>query len=175
MRGVPLLLDGSTDRPTDRIFIACHDPLLFQERYAKMRPVASRYNIIQLGLCTFTKEKPGKGQGQEEQLVARPYNIYACARCRKRTKGRVHLPWYNRSYSERLLSWFGKVDQGVLDETTMLCNSFVRRKTRKPTPTFKQPFIHHHRVTPLSSMVHLNPLSAYEFDGHACSASVYHN
>ncbi len=79
MRGVPLLLDGSTDRPTDRIFIACHDPLLFQERYAKMRPVASRYNIIQLGLCTFTKEKPGKGQGQEEQLVARPYNIYACA------------------------------------------------------------------------------------------------
>lgn len=47
------------------------------ERYAKMRPVASRYNIIQLGLCTFTKGKGGKGK--EEELVARPYNIYTCA------------------------------------------------------------------------------------------------
>lgn len=45
-----------------------------QERYAKMRTVASRYNIIQLGLCTFTKGKGGKGE-----LVARPYNIYTCA------------------------------------------------------------------------------------------------
>jgi poly(A)-specific ribonuclease len=43
-----------------------------------MRPVASRYNIIQLGLCTFTREK-GKGKGKEETLVARPYNIYTCA------------------------------------------------------------------------------------------------
>lgn len=51
-----------------------------QERYAKMRPVASRYNIIQLGLCTFTKGggKGGKKQGADE-LVARPFNIYTCA------------------------------------------------------------------------------------------------
>lgn len=47
-----------------------------QERYAKMRPVASRYNIIQLGLCTFTK---GKGKKGAEELVARPFNIYTCA------------------------------------------------------------------------------------------------
>lgn len=47
-----------------------------------MRPVASRYNIIQLGLCTFTKEKKPSGKGgskAQETLVARPYNIYTCA------------------------------------------------------------------------------------------------
>lgn len=43
-----------------------------------MRTVASRYNIIQLGLCTFTKSKGGEGK-DEGQLVARPYNIYTCA------------------------------------------------------------------------------------------------
>lgn len=43
-----------------------------------MRTVASRYNIIQLGLCTFTKSKGGEGK-DEGQLVARPYNIFTCA------------------------------------------------------------------------------------------------
>lgn len=39
-------------------------------RYSKMRNVASRYNIIQFGLCLFHESESGSG------YLARPYNFY---------------------------------------------------------------------------------------------------
>lgn len=39
-------------------------------RYSKMRTVASRYNIIQVGVCLFHETESGGG------YVARPYNFY---------------------------------------------------------------------------------------------------
>mmetsp|Transcript_49885 Transcript_49885/g.154111 ORF Transcript_49885/g.154111 Transcript_49885/m.154111 type:complete len:118 (-) Transcript_49885:4-357(-) len=39
-------------------------------RYAKMRNVASRYHIIQFGLCLFHETEDGNG------YIARPYNFF---------------------------------------------------------------------------------------------------
>lgn len=52
-----------------------------QERYAKMYPISSRYNIVQMGVCVFSKAtKKGKlAEGEKETLVARPYNFYTFA------------------------------------------------------------------------------------------------
>jgi hypothetical protein len=41
-----------------------------QERYTKMYPISSRYNIVQMGVCVFSKSDD-KGS-----LVARPYNFF---------------------------------------------------------------------------------------------------
>lgn len=50
-----------------------------QERYAKMKPVAETYRIIQLGVCLFHPKQAQSEQGDNSQQVsyeARPYNFY---------------------------------------------------------------------------------------------------
>lgn len=44
-----------------------------KERYAKMYPISSRYNIVQMGVCIFSKSD------DKTSLVARPYNFYTFA------------------------------------------------------------------------------------------------
>lgn len=56
-----------------------------QERYAKTYPISSRYNIVQMGVCIFSKvpdEKTKSKKGEEakkETLIARPFNFYTFA------------------------------------------------------------------------------------------------
>ncbi len=56
-----------------------------QERYAQMYPISSRYNIVQMGVCIFSKatnEKTRSRKGAEakkEILIARPFNFYTFA------------------------------------------------------------------------------------------------
>ena len=62
-----------------------------QERYAKMRPVATRFSIVQMGVAIFSsgskgagKEKGGKGKGKGKKkesgtLTVKPYNFYTFA------------------------------------------------------------------------------------------------
>jgi hypothetical protein len=38
-----------------------------------MRDVVNQYSIIQMGICTFTKE----GLGEKRRTLARPFNMYA--------------------------------------------------------------------------------------------------
>ena len=41
-----------------------------EQRYAKMRRVASEFTLMQVGICVFTAEEGG--------LVAHPFNFYVC-------------------------------------------------------------------------------------------------
>jgi poly(A)-specific ribonuclease len=45
-----------------------------QERYDKMRRVATAYSLIQVGICTFHRDPSGAGGGARP-LVARPFNF----------------------------------------------------------------------------------------------------
>lgn len=47
-----------------------------QERYDKMRRVASAYSLMQVGICTFHRDAAaGAGAGAAAPLVARPFNF----------------------------------------------------------------------------------------------------
>jgi len=52
-----------------------------QERYAKMYPISSRYKIVQMGVCVFSKatKKGMAAETEKETLIARPYNFYTFA------------------------------------------------------------------------------------------------
>jgi hypothetical protein len=62
--------------PREKVGVPVHNcpfHLVSQERYAKMRKVVNEYSIIQMGLCTFTKD----GLGAKRKVLARPFNMYA--------------------------------------------------------------------------------------------------